>query len=72
MVMLMSIFMLFMVIGFLQSGIIHFFGLTFGILFGLALYPQMPEANVNQNLTKFFKILSVVCLGIGIVLALIV
>jgi membrane associated rhomboid family serine protease len=38
----MSVMVLFMIIGFSQAGLIHFFGLCFGLLFGLALYPRMP------------------------------
>lgn len=44
---MMTVFMLLLIVGFSPSGLIHFYGISFGLLFGLALYPRMPEASVN-------------------------
>ena len=33
---------LLMIVGFSQAALIHFFGLCYGLLFGLAFYPRMP------------------------------
>lgn len=39
--MFMTVLMLLMVISFSNAGLVHFFGLCYGILFGLAFYPKM-------------------------------
>ena len=67
----MTIITLFMIIGFTNSGLIHFFGVAFGLLFGLALYPRMPEASTNSNLDKIFKVLSVAFLALAVLFAFI-
>lgn len=33
---------LLMIVGFSQAALVHFFGLCYGLLFGLAFYPRMP------------------------------
>jgi hypothetical protein len=69
MVFLMVILILFFIIGLAPAGVIHLFGILFGLLFGLALYPTMPEAQVNANVEKLFKIFSVAFLALAILLA---
>ena len=67
----MTIITLFMIIGLSNAGLIHFFGLAFGLLFGLAIYPRMPEASINSNLDKIFKVLSVAFLALAVLFAMI-
>jgi membrane associated rhomboid family serine protease len=70
-ILMMTVITLLMIIGFTQAGLVHFFGICFGVLFGLALYPRMPEASINENLDKIFKIMAVAFLGLAVMLALI-
>jgi rhomboid protease GluP len=67
-----GVLMLFMVIGFVQSALINFVGLGFGMLFGLAFYPRMPEASVNVNIDKVLKIIVIGAFAIAILLALLI
>jgi hypothetical protein len=66
------IIMVIMIIGFSDAALVHFYALFFGLFFGLALYPRMPEVTINENLDKLFKIFSVGFLGLAILLGLIV
>jgi membrane associated rhomboid family serine protease len=66
------VIMVIMIIGFSKSALVHLYGLLFGILFGLALYPRMPEVAINENIDKLFKIFSVAFLGLAVLLGLIV
>jgi membrane associated rhomboid family serine protease len=67
-----GVLMLIMVIGFVQSAVINFVGLGFGLLFGLAFYPRMPEASVNVNIDKILKIVVVGCFSIAVLLAILI
>lgn len=42
MIVIMVVFLGFMLIGYAASALVHLYGLTFGILIGVALYPRMP------------------------------
>lgn len=66
------IIMIVMIVGFSDAALIHFYGLFYGLLFGLTLYPRMPEVNINANVDKLFKIFSVGFLGLAVLLGLIV
>jgi membrane associated rhomboid family serine protease len=66
------ILLILMIIGFSKSALVHFFGLFYGLLFGVTLYPRMPEVNINANVDKLFKIFSAGFLGLAILLGLIV
>lgn len=67
-----SILMVIMVMSMAQSALIPFFGLFYGVLFGLTLYPRMPEVVINENIDKLLKIFSVAFLGLAVFLGLIV
>lgn len=66
------ILLLFMIIGFTKAALIHLYGLLFGMLFGLTLYPRMPEVAVNANIDKLFKIFSIGFLALAVLLGLVV
>lgn len=66
------IMMIIMIIGFSNAALVHFYGLFFGLLFGLTLYPRMPEVNINANIDKLFKVFSGSFLGLAVLLGLIV
>ena len=42
-----AILLIIMVIGMATTALVYFFSLFFGLLFGFALFPRMPEANIN-------------------------
>ena len=42
-----AILLIIMVIGMATTALTYFFSLFFGLLFGFALFPRMPEANIN-------------------------
>lgn len=71
MIFLMTFMILLMILGLTQSALIHFFGLCYGLLFGLAFYPRMPEAAIPPTLDKLLKIFSAAFLGLAVLLALI-
>jgi hypothetical protein len=64
--------MLVMIIMMGTTALLYFFALIFGLLFGLALYPRGPEAQMNENVDKLLKVFSVGFLGLAVLLGLIV
>jgi membrane associated rhomboid family serine protease len=66
------VMMIIMVMGVSTSALVHFYGLFFGLIFGLTLYPRMEVVNINENIDKVFKIFSAGFLGLAILLGLIV
>ena len=67
-----AVLMIIMVIGMATSALVYFFSLCYGLLFGFALFPRMPEANINENIDKLLKIFSVGFLAIAVMLGFIV
>lgn len=61
-----------MILGSSAAALVHFYGLFFGMIFGLTLYPRMEEVSINANIDKLFKIFSIGFLGIAVLLGLIV
>lgn len=72
MIFFLMIMLIIMVIGMAQSALVYLFSLTFGLLFGLALYPRSENTMVNANIDKLLKIFSVGFLGLSVLLGLIV
>ena len=72
MIFILMIMLIIMVIGMTQSALVYLFSLTFGLLFGLALYPRSENTMVNANIDKLLKIFSVGFLALSVLLGLIV
>lgn len=71
-VFLFGIVMVVMVASMVNIALLNFVGLSFGLLYGFALYPKLPEANVNANIEKVLKFLAILATVIAVVLAVVI